>query len=62
MPWNMFNQEIEGEAVAAHTFFNIPVGKRGEHQSMIIQSFNAYVVFDEICLPSPYILNNKGNL
>ena len=56
VPQNMLKQEIECEAVTVNTFFSIPVDKGDDLPKFDYSDFQC-IVFDEIYMSSPYILN-----
>ena len=55
-PQNMLKQEIDCEAVTVNTFFSIPVDKGDDLPKFDSSDFQC-IVFDEIYMSSPYILN-----
>ena len=57
VPQNMLKQEVDCEAVAQNTFFSVPIHKvDGSLPKYDHSGFNV-IVFDEIYMSNPYILN-----
>ena len=56
VPQNLLKQEIECDAVTVNTFFSIPVDKGDDLPKIDYSDFQC-IVFDEIYMSSPYILN-----
>ena len=56
VPQNMLKQETECEATTFNTFFSIPVHKGDSLPKYDYSKFQA-IIFDEIYMASPYILN-----
>ena len=56
VPQNMLKQDIECEAVTLNVFFGIGIDKTNSLPKYDYSGFNA-IVFDEIYMFSPFILN-----
>ena len=57
VPQNMLKQEVDCEAVTQNTFFSVPIHKDDGSLPKYDHSGFDVIVFDEIYMSSPYILN-----
>eukprot|EP00438_Fugacium_kawagutii_P004546 Skav222288 [mRNA] locus=scaffold807:301469:304798:- [translate_table: standard] len=57
VPQNMLKQEIDCDAVTQNVFFSVPIHKEDDKLPYFDHSGFNVIVFDEIYMSSPYILN-----